>query len=168
MAARRATSAATLDAWGGCAGTALGSLCWCGYRELRPPWHDRTWRVDEATAAAEVRALAARGKELAKEGEELQARIAQLTASGRGGDALHSPSPQADVQADVPAVTLTADSLEAAREEAAAEAAGPPLGLWVAYLSSYQGMGRAAVHCAGACECSALIDAHRPDVRGDD
>ena len=35
-----------------------------------------------------------------------------------------------------------------------------PLGLWLAYLLSYEQMGRARVSCSGACSCDAVIDAH--------
>jgi hypothetical protein len=35
-----------------------------------------------------------------------------------------------------------------------------PLGLWLAYLLSYEHMGRARVSCSGACSCDAVIDAH--------
>ena len=35
-----------------------------------------------------------------------------------------------------------------------------PLGLWLAYLLSYEHMGRARVSCSGACSCDAIIDAH--------
>ena len=35
-----------------------------------------------------------------------------------------------------------------------------PLGLWLAYLLSYEHMGRARVSCSGTCSCDAVIDAH--------
>jgi hypothetical protein len=38
----------------------------------------------------------------------------------------------------------------------------PALRLRVAYLASYEGMGRAALSCVGSCECSTRIDAHAP------
>ena len=34
------------------------------------------------------------------------------------------------------------------------------LGLWLAYLNSYEHMGRASVRCAGSCACMAEIDGH--------
>ena len=45
-----------------------------------------------------------------------------------------------------------------------APSAPPPLGLWIGYLSSYEGMGRVSVHCTGICRCAAVVDAHRSDV----
>ena len=36
-----------------------------------------------------------------------------------------------------------------------------PVGLWVGYLQSYEHMGRATLHCSGACKCAPTeIDAH--------
>ena len=43
---------------------------------------------------------------------------------------------------------------------AAPGARSRPLGLWLAYLLSYEQMGRARVSCSGACSCDAVIDAH--------
>ena len=37
---------------------------------------------------------------------------------------------------------------------------GKPLGLWLAYLLSYEHMGRAAIECSGSCACSGVVDAH--------
>ncbi|KAL1495257.1 hypothetical protein AB1Y20_017118 [Prymnesium parvum] len=43
---------------------------------------------------------------------------------------------------------------------AAAAGGGRGLGLWLAYLHSYQSMGRVGVACGGACACGGQVDAH--------